>query len=303
MRRGAIIAAVIAAAALSTAVPARVPSGVMAQESEPLATAVRGIAGTVEFEVAGERVTTRPVQTVTAPMVVRIVDSEPAGEGRTRYTAAFVGTIAGEYDLRELLQRHDGAPLEVDPIPVHVISQLPPDHGTDLFSQSEAPGLTASRYRAAMIALGVVWLAAPGVYFAVRAARRRPEPAAAPAPPPPTLAEQLRPLVESALAGELSVHGRGRLELLLYMHWRQRLGLSGPQAEAVARLRRDPEAGKLLRAVEAWLHARPGDAPADSDVTDLLAPYRDAPAIPEGEVSSRDNGVVHAAPAAAGGGQ
>lgn len=289
MRARAIIAALALAAA-----------GAIAQDAEPLATAVRGIAGTVEFEVAGERITARPVQTLTAPMVLRIVDSGPAGDGRTRYTAAFVGTVAGEYDLRELLQRHDGAPLEIDPIPVHVVSQLPPDHGTDLYSQSEAPGLTASRYRAAMITLGVLWLAAPGVYFAVRAARRRPEPVVEPPPPPPTLAEQLRPLVESAMAGDLSVHGRGRLELLLYMHWRQRLGLSGPQAEAVARLRRDPEAGELLRAVEAWLHARPGDAPDDSDVAAMLAPYRDAPAIPEDDLPGRSNGLVGAAPSAAG---
>ena len=273
-----IARAVIAAAAIAAVASA--------QEAEPLATAVRGIAGAVEFEAAGERITARPVQSLTAPMVVRILESEPATGGRTRYRAAFIGTIAGDYDLRELLQRHDGAALDAEPIVVRVISQLPPDHGTDLFSQSEAPSLTPTRYRAAMLALGAAWLAAPGVYVAVRAARRRPPPAVEPPPPAPTLADQLRPLVESAVAGSLSIRGRGQLELLLYMHWRERLGLAGSQAEAVARLRRDPQAGALLRAVETWLHAGLSAARADDDVASLLAPYGDVPAIADAGAAS-----------------
>jgi hypothetical protein len=159
--------------------------------------------------------------------------------------------------------------------------------------------LTAGRYRAAMIALGALWLAAPLLYFAVRAALRRPEPPAAPPPPAPTLADQLRPLVESAMAGSLSIQGRGQLELMLYMHWRQRLGLDGPQAQAVARLRRDAQAGELLRAVEAWLHARPDEAPADGDVAALLAPYRDAPAIGDVETAPAAH-APHAAHASGG---
>ncbi|MFG0284262.1 MAG: hypothetical protein ACF8R7_07550 [Phycisphaerales bacterium JB039] len=259
-----------------------------AQDAEPMAIAVRGIAGAVEFELAGEPLRAKPALSVTAPMVVRIVDASAIGEGSTRYRVAFIGTVAGDYDLRDLLERQDGSALDGQPLMVRVVSQLPPDHGTDLFSESSAPPMTPSRYRAAMIALGAAWVAIPVIYLGVRIARRRPPAPPAPQAPAPTLAEQLRPLVESAMAGTLAVEGRGRLELLLYMHWRRRLDLEGPQAQAVATLRRHPEAGRLLRAVEAWLHARPdGAARPQDDVAALLAPYRAAPAIAEADAEAR----------------
>ena len=43
-------------------------------------------------------------------------------------------------------------------------------------------------------------------------------------------------------------------------------------AEAMSRLRNHPQAGELLRQVEAWLH-QPGGA-RDVDVPRMLAPYR-----------------------------
>ncbi len=56
--------------------------------------------------------------------------------------------------------------------------------------------------------------------------------------------------------------------------------MDGPQAEVVMRLRRDAEAGRLLRAVESWLHAHTSPtAPAEGEVASLLEPYRHSPAI------------------------
>lgn len=265
------------------ALPAGVASaGALSAQAaaDPIATAVRGIAGSIEFHAEGGRLRAKAVQSPTAPIVARVIEAEPGEDGRTRYRVAFIGTVAGEYDLREVLERQDGAPVGGPPLTVRIVSQLPPDYGTDLFSESQPLGLTASRYRAAMIAFIAAWLAVPAVYLAVRAARRKPPPPAVAAVPPPTLADQLRPLVESAIAGTLPVEGRGRLELLLYLHWRERLGLTGSQAEAVMRLRRDPQAGELLRAVEGWLHARrdAGVRP-EGDLAALLEPYGSAPAI------------------------
>ena len=66
----------------------------------------------------------------------------------------------------------------------------------------------------------------------------------------------------------------------MYSYWRRRLGMDGPQAEVVMRLRHDPEAGRLLRAVEGWRHAHTSPtAPAEGEVAALLEPYRRAAAI------------------------
>jgi hypothetical protein len=87
--------------------------------------------------------------------------------------------------------------------------------------------------------------------------------------------------VDAAIGGTLSVAERGRLELLLYLYWRARLALSGPQPQVISTLRTHPEAGALLQAVERWLHApvRQPAAPAQAEAAVLLEPYRHAPAI------------------------
>jgi hypothetical protein len=134
-----------------------------------------------------------------------------------------------------------------------------------------------------MIVRGIVWLSVPVIYVALRLIRRQP----APPPPPParplTLAEQLRPLAEAAIHGSLSLREQAQLELLMYLYWRDRLGLDGPQADVVHRLRRDAQAGVLLRAFEGWLHSgRPASAGAADELATMLEPYRNVPAIQDG---------------------
>jgi hypothetical protein len=106
--------------------------------------------------------------------------------------------------------------------------------------------------------------------------RRRRELAAVPVPPPPsTLAERLRPLVESASRGQLGADEQAHLERMLIGHWRERLALDALDAsEAMSRLRAHPEAGALLRALEDWLHRPPGSVQVDVEA--MLAPYRGA---------------------------
>jgi hypothetical protein len=61
-----------------------------------------------------------------------------------------------------------------------------------------------------------------------------------------------------------------------------------PQRDAVRALREHPEAGKLLRSVEEWLHSgqergRDSGASASSQtVNELLSPYLSMPAVPAG---------------------
>jgi hypothetical protein len=253
----------------------------------PLATAIRGITGTAEFSARGPALRGHSGQTLDWPLVARVVAADPLpgaseSERETRYRVAFIGTIAGDFDLRDCLERQDGSALDLPPIPVRILSQLEPDQGTDLFSSAEAPPLTATRYRPLMIALAITWVGVPVVYVIVRIARRRPAPPPPPVIPPPTLADQLRPLVDAAIRGTLSIAERGRLELLLYLYWRARLTLAGPQPEVISSLRVHPQAGALLQAVERWLHAPRGPADhTEAEAAALLEPYRDAPAIPE----------------------
>jgi hypothetical protein len=252
-----------------------------AQSSDkPSVTAVRGIAGAVEFRAAGPRIRASATQSLTSPVVVRVAEAMPEGDGQTKYRVEFIGMVAGDHDLRAYLERQDGSALNLPPITARVLSQLTPDHGTDLFSTSETPILRPSLYRAGMIVLAVVWAGVPIVYFGVRALRRREAAPPPPAPPPPSFADQLRPLVQSAIAGSLSIAERGRLELLLYLYWRGRLNLAGRQAEVISQLRMDTQAGALLRAVEFWLHGRRDDlGRAEGELAALLEPYRHAPAI------------------------
>jgi hypothetical protein len=254
----------------------------------PRVTAMRGIAGAVEFDAAGPRIRAGANQSITSPIIVRIGDAKPAADGKTHYRVEFIGAYAGDHDLRPYLEREDGSALDLPPLTVTILSQLTPDHGTDLFSSTDSTILRPSVYRAGMIALGVLWAGAPIAYFVVRAARRRKVEPPAPAAPPPSFADQLRPLVQAAISGSLSIAERGRLELLLYLYWRGRLGLEGRQADVISRLRMDTQAGALLRAVERWLHARRGpDERPDSEVASLLEPYRHEPAIAEAPITAR----------------
>ena len=95
-------------------------------------------------------------------------------------------------------------------------------------------------------------------------------------PRPPSFAEKIRPLVESAAAGQLTAEGKATLERMLITHWQQRLNLSATNtSELIRHLRQHPEAGALLRALEDWLHRPPGRAAVR--IEEFLAPYRNLP--------------------------
>lgn len=242
---------------------------------EPVRTTI-GIEGRTIFRhPAGEVVQSVPVDDK-APVVVRIAEATRDGDWML-YDLRFIAQYAGEFDLRECLRRPDGAPLtNAEPLPVVVGKLLPDDHQGALF---ELGGVRVPRlggYRLALLLVGIVWLALPVWFIARRLLRKRP-PASPPPDAPVTLADQLRPLVESALRGELSTADRARLEMLLLGYWRERLGLGGVEhAAAVRTMRAHAEAGELLEQLERWLHRpRRADDPA-VDVSAMLTRYRDA---------------------------
>ena len=204
-----------------------------------------------------------------SPIVLRVAATWPHGTDFFRYDLEYYGLEAGRYDLAQYLKHKDGTPVAGLPeIPVVIEALLPAGQvQPNPLEPGALPGLGG--YQTTMIVLGVVWVL--GLAAILFLGRRRKQ-AAREQARPRTLAEELRPLVESALAGRLTRSERARLELRLVEYWRRKLSLEERAAQdLLVELRAHPEAGALLRSLEDWLH-RP-DPPEQVDLARLLAPY------------------------------
>jgi C4-dicarboxylate-specific signal transduction histidine kinase len=203
-----------------------------------------------------------------SPIVLRVLATWPHGTD-FRYDLEYYGLEAGRYDLAKYLQHKDGTPVANLPeIPVVVASLLQQGQvQPNTLEPTALPHLGG--YQTTLIALGVVWVL--GLTALLFLGRRRAQ-AVRERARPRTLAEELRPLVEDALAGRLSRSDRARLELRLVEYWRRKLDWVDREPQALlVELRAHPQAGALLRSLEDWLH-RP-DPPAAVDLAALLAPY------------------------------
>ena len=197
-----------------------------------------------------------------SPIVLRVLGTWPHG---TDF----------RYDLGKYLKHKDGTPVTGLPeIPVEVETLLPAGQvQPNPLEPTALPKLGG--YEKTMIALGVVWVL--GLAAILLLGRKRAQ-AARELARPRTLAYELRPLLEDALAGRLSRSDRARLELRLVEFWRRKLGLEerAPQ-DLLVELRAHPQAGALLRSLEDWLH-RP-DPPERVDLAQLLSPYENVERI------------------------
>lgn len=248
----------------------------VAQE-DPVASATRGITGRVLIESESSVIRGRPDLDLESPLLVRLAKLEEIDGGGFACELEFIGIDVGVFDLRDVLVFEDGSSVEqLDPIPIEIVSNLARDAPTDLVLVSPPTAILEGGYSAALIAIGIAWILVPVVVLLRRLIRRRPEPE--PVKRAPTLAEQIAPLVESAAKRDLSIAEQGRLELLLYAHWQEQLGLASDRPSAVEHLRHHEVAGRLLRAVERWLHERTSTPPSRAEIAVLLEPYRHVPA-------------------------
>lgn len=290
---GVCAAAWIAAATLGSVAPAQdpPPSRPPAQgerTGEPLVTTTVGMEASYLYRHRGGRLEAVPFRRVeegenVPPFLLWILDRVVDGES-TIYEFRFTGNVPGDYDLRDHLQDAEGRPAtDVPPLLVRVESVLPPDHDGVLSEVEDPPLPRLGGYRTLLWILGIAW-AIPVVWWILRALWRRRPRAVEPPPAVPTLADQLRPLVEAAVRSELDPVGQARLERMLLAHWRARLEIHESSfLSALRRLKADPTAGALLRGLEEWLH-RPGGGSVDVEA--LLAPYRGARPVTEGELST-----------------
>jgi hypothetical protein len=246
------------------------------EDSAVVAKAERGITGVYEFQYPGKPLQVKPQREVDAPLNVRL---QRTNDNEAKYEARFIGAREGRFDLREYLEHVDGAPpIDLPLMPVQIVSMLPKDQRSDLFDSTVYRPRIMGGYRIAWILGILLWLAVPGVLWAIRYWNKPPL-----APPKPvekeiTVAEQLRPLIEAASQRMLSTWEKGRLELLLYHFWRERGALTQENmADSIRKLRTLPEAGELIRAVESWLHSNPEDTQVDRSpeaILDILKPYQ-----------------------------
>lgn len=206
-------------------------------------------------------------------LILRIEKTEPAGADGTRYHFHFIGLESGGYLLADYLVRPDGSrPDEIGEVRLRVEAILPDEHDGQLNAYVSGRFPFIGGYRALMATLGGVWLLGfVGFAIAGRKKRRAPTPLAI--EPVPSFAERLRPLVEEAATGRLTIEGQATLERLLMGYWRDRLALPDVRmSEALAQLKAHSEAGAILRAMERWLHQPGGASP--SEIRTLLEPYR-----------------------------
>jgi hypothetical protein len=217
----------------------------------------RGTTGAFEITSA-QPLRAKALRDAASPVLVRV-----NALGGERYRVEYLGTVEGAFDLAPLIERTDGRVAEALPdLRVEIYSQLPPNHGTDVFGLS-APGFSmAAHYSTALGAVIVLWAAVPAVVVVRRVLRPRPAPPA-PAPREPTVAERLFAIVDAARTRELDLDERARLELLVLRELRgarEPAPTTAPAdlaslADAVAALRDDRHTARIVRAIEAWLHA------------------------------------------------
>ena len=250
--------------------------------AKPKLTTTIGMQGVYFARYSGGELEAKPFQE-NSPITLSIAEVTPAPSAARQPTARiyelhYIGTRTGRFDLRDYLTRVDGKPsADLEPLPVSVGALLPADFDGNLESLEPQALPTTWPYRTIAAAAATLWGLAAVWFVSTRLRRRRP--VATHSERPPTLADQLRPLVAAAIAGQLTPTDQARLERLLIGYWRAALRLDGvPTAEALAIMRRDPQAGELLRQIEVWLYERPGRTPIDVAV--MLAPYENDPPQP-----------------------
>ena len=239
-------------------------------------TRVIGIEGTAIVPLGRSDYQPKPLDDRT-PLILRIESVSPADGGRFSYHFHYIGFEQGSYDLGDYLMLPDGSPAEeAAGVMIEVRSILPADHDGSLNPYFSRPFPWFGGYRMMLGAFAILWVAGL-VAFAWFGRRRTSVSVEAPVPPPPSYAERMRPLVEAAAAGSLSVSGQAELERLMTGYWREKLALPGRRmADMLAALKCHPDAGVLLLALERWLH-RPGGA-TRQEIDLLLEPYRNLPA-------------------------
>ena len=229
-----------------------------------------------QIVLPGSELEPKPNVSDNDPISLRISFVSPHGSAY-RYDLEFQGFEPGKYDLKNYLKRKDATSIaDLPSIPVEIRPLLPP--GQILPNTlGETPSPWVGGYQLIVIATTLAWTVGLGLILLLGGKKKADRDAEAKRPA--TLADRLRPLVEAARGGTLSLSQRAELERTLIAHWLRRLQLDHAHpAESLATLRRHHEAGPLLERLEAWLHRPDAKEEETASLAELLEPYRDIPA-------------------------
>ncbi len=222
----------------------------------------------------GAELRVRKSRGLTEPLTLRITATYPHGTAGFRYDFHCVPMVAGKHDLTQFLETTNGEPAKgLPPIVVEATGVLPAGPPGGL---KELPAAVVPRVGGyeAMIPYGIALWAAAGVgvfwYFRKRKAQAQ----FAASIPAPTLAEQVKTLLQRAIAQPLGTPEQAELERLLLSHGREQLGLAHATDPAVWRaLRENPNTASWLRTLEAWLHRPAASPPSPEELRELLSHF------------------------------
>jgi len=239
-----------------------------------------GIEGYVALELPRPDYRPRPLDDRTE-LILRIEAISAAMPNLHRYDFYYMGLEPGFYSLADYLIRPDGSrPDELSNTLVHVRAILPDDHDGRLTDYTPERFPFIGGYRVLLGVLALLWVGGIAA-FAVASRKKRVVAVPVVVVPEPSFGERIRPLVEAAANGKLSLDDKALLERLIMGFWREKLGLPDLRmAEALQRLKAHAQAGEILHALERWLHQRSGASP--DEVNSLLEPYRQPPPAAEG---------------------
>lgn len=239
-------------------------------KTDPLAISTVGIAKRIDqIVIPGGKLQAKPLQDRHQAFVLRVIEVYPHGTDN-RYDLEFYALEPGVYNLSEYLTRTDANANEALPsLSVQVDATLPAGQITPS-KLATAPLPALGGYRAFWFVGALIWLG--GLYALLNVGRKRSVPEEAVIAKQATLADRLRPLVQSARDGTLASEQRAALERVLIAYWCQRLQLSDvAPGKVISKLREHAEAGPLVRSLEEWLHCP--DPPNTVDIDVLLKPY------------------------------
>lgn len=245
--------------------------------------APRGVTGSLEIEYqprnADSSLRAKAMRDSTAPLMARVTPL-----GNARYRIEYLGVVSGNYDLAALLEESDGrATSNLAALQVEIFTQLPLQHGTDVFGLANTDFGISAYYRVMLGSLIVLWCLIPIIVMIRRSLRRAPIVPVEIAVVNPNARDMLRDAVAAAGSRELTLEERARLELLLLQVLRDENATTGDGtahdaslatlADAMTALRRNAHSAPIVLAVERWLHAHDDDASSGRNHADaaLLA--------------------------------
>jgi hypothetical protein len=245
--------------------------GVVAQGADTTVLVGRGV-DIRDAMLPGTELHVRKSRGLADPLVLRIVAAYPHGTAGFRYDFHCVPMVAGKHDITQFLETADGQPAKgLAPIIVEATGVLPAGPPGELTVPPAAVPPKAGGYEK-MIPYGIaLWVAVgAGAVWYFRKRKKLEELAASKAPP--TLAEQVRALLERAIAQPLGTPEKAELERVLLAHGRDQLGLKQATDPAIwLALRENPNTASWLGTLESWLHRPAKSQPTTEELRELLS--------------------------------